>query len=206
VADAAPAPIEGVAQLTGFVPIKAGVRVSRDESLKFGGKTRINAPDCQGGDTETMYGAMVEIDKTVPGEEIVVAALPYGVLVIGDDKLLAGYEQRIVECDGSQTEPVGLWVGQVVPDETPEIVFVEQFGGRNMSAVTLHVYKRKDSELVEIFAAAASETEADETTEHKIELQADGRMVIDGDAKQTWQWDEPSFKYALTPSAATPPK
>jgi hypothetical protein len=198
-ADAAPAVGKPIDELPGFLALVTASRLYGAERDALADKVPMVAPDCDGGDTEVIDALAADVAADHPGDEQVGASLAHGVFALAGGKVIARSSGEIADCGGSQTEPIGAWAGQVVPDPELEIVYVEQSGGRNAGAETLHVFKRKGEAFVEVFAGTVEEYEGDEVTPRKIELRSDGALVGDG---KVWTWTPDRF--AFVAGAAAP--
>jgi len=132
-----------------------------------------------------------------PGDPEILVSLAHGAVAFSGGKPVATTAEPLTDCVGSQTELVGAWLGQLVPDPDPELVVLETTGGRNMAATTLHVLKRRDDRFVAVFAHVVAEYEGDEERRSPIEVRADGTIVAaSGGNRAAYVWDPEAFRFA----------
>lgn len=188
---------ESLESFPGFRFVAKGVTADQSMADKLLGGLPSLA-ECEDGDAVRIEVAHADVDHGAPGVETVVASLTHGVLVLVSDKVTARSAEAAGTCQGSQAELVGVWIGQVVPDPEPEIVVIDQSGGRNVGATTLTVYKDRHGgkPIATIFTALLSEYEADAETSHVVGLAPDGTIVADAAAgKVGFGWDPAAFKF-----------
>ncbi len=195
VRDAAPIG-EPLDSFPGFRFVTRGDVADAELVAKVTGGVEPLAKDCEDSDATQIYVAQVNLDEARPGAETVVASLPHGVYVLGGDAVIARTAEPLAPCEGSQTELIGLWAGQVVPDAEPELVVIDQFGGRNLGRTTLTIFKRLGERLEPIFTAALAEYEGDVETTRKVELAADGTITAEtGDGKVAHRFDATATRF-----------
>ena len=154
------------------------------------------APGCaEDPDAAVALALAADVDAARPGAEHVIVTLAHGVVAFDAGRPLATTAEPLTRCGGSQTSLDGAWAGQVVPDPEAELVVVETSGGKNISATTLHVLKRRADRFVPILTHTLRETEAGAESTSALGLTTDGVSVTRDGAATTLRWDPAAFAY-----------
>jgi hypothetical protein len=185
-------------ELRGF-QATAGAHSDEDDAAWLASHVKPVSVECvDSADTSGVLSLAGDVDGAREGDEPVMVSLTYGVVAVRsrDPLALATTADPIASCDGSQTELIGAWAGQIVDDPEQEIVVIHVEGGRNINVTTLDVYKRRDAQFVSIYTQDLREEDAGDETVRVVELPMLDELVShDGTTSVRATWDASAFAF-----------